>query len=269
MKQIIQKRLSEMKQNLTKINRALESAPGGGLKIRKLDGKVYYFHQFKNDETGKYEKQYIKKSNVEFARALAQKGYDSKAKNLIEKQIALLEKIDRDDFEDKIDELYDLLIPERKQLIKPIRLSVKEQLRKWNAEECKPIQLFPENLKYETIRGEMVRSKSELIIANILNQYQNEIVYKYECPLEVIIGGEKRIIYPDFTILNLRSGKITYLEHAGKMDEPRYANDFVKKVNTYHENGMIPGRDVIFTYETQNNPLKTQNIRHLIEEVLL
>lgn len=80
--------------------------------------------------------------------------------------------------------------------------------------------MHPENLRYETEQGDLVRSKSEVIIANILYQHRKDILYKYERPLEVMSDGKERNIYPDFTILNIHTGKVTYWEHAGRMDVP-------------------------------------------------
>src|SRR5699024_5847535 len=53
---------------------------------------------------------------------------------------------------------------------------------------------FEKNLIHRTIRGELVRSKSEVIVANILNQL--DIEYVYEEPLKV--AGKTYI--PDFTL---------------------------------------------------------------------
>ena len=92
-------------------------------------------------------------------------------------------------------------------------------------------------------------------------------MYKYERPLSVVVAGVPRIIYPDFTILNLHTGKITYWEHAGLMDDAVYANDFVRKVNTYTSNNLMPGRDVVFSYETQEIPLEIGVIRKMVEEI--
>jgi len=51
---------------------------------------------------------------------------------------------------------------------------------------------FSENLRYETEQRDMVRSKSEVIIANLLYHNRNAILYKYEKPLEVIENGRKK-----------------------------------------------------------------------------
>lgn len=128
--------------------------------------------------------------------------------------------------------------------------------------------MYPENLRYETERGDVVRSKSEVIIANILYQNREHILYKYERPLEIVENGRKKTIYPDFTIINKYTGKITYWEHAGRMDDPYYANDFVKKINAYAKNNLLLGRDVVITYETQNTPLDIKVVKQLVEEVV-
>lgn len=94
-----------------------------------------------------------------------------------------------------------------------------------------------------------------------------ENLYKYERPLSVVVDGKRKTIYPDFTILNIHTGKITYWEHAGRMDDSNYANDFVKKVNIYIDNNLLPGEDVMFTYESSENPLDTRVIRKLVDVI--
>ena len=85
----------------------------------------------------------------------------------------------------------------------PIRISVNEKLRIWQNESYEPYQKYKENLKYETDNGETVRSKSEVIIANILAKNNEHLLYKYERPLEVVIAGHTQTIHPDFTIINI------------------------------------------------------------------
>ena len=62
--------------------------------------------------------------------------------------------------DEEIDNVYDMLQHERKQLVVPIRISVNEKIRIWQNESYEPYQKYKENLKYETDNGETVRSKS-------------------------------------------------------------------------------------------------------------
>ena len=147
---------------------------------------------------------------------------------------------------EQIDKELEHMPVEKRKLIQPLRMMTGEVLRKWENERYEANQNYPENLIYKTDQGEMVRSKSELILANMLYQNRKYLLYKYERPLELMQGDKIQVINPDFTILNIQTGKITYWEHAGRMDDPKYANQFVYKVNSYMSNGIVPGRDLIF-----------------------
>lgn len=129
--------------------------------------------------------------------------------------------------------------------------------------------MYPEFLKYETEQGEIVRSKSELIIANLLYQNKNHLLYKYERPLKIKVNEKTKIIYPDFSIFSIHTGKIKYWEHAGKMDNPNYADEFVKKINTYCANGLLPGRDLVLTFETADTSLDIKTVKRIVNEELL
>ena len=83
----VKKRIAELKHTLEKIEKYLSNAPEGGLKIQNRCGKTYYYHQYKNIETGLYVKIYIDRKNEQLARRLAQKGYYEKVKPLIEKEL--------------------------------------------------------------------------------------------------------------------------------------------------------------------------------------
>ncbi|MCI7323593.1 MAG: hypothetical protein MR508_09930 [Lachnospiraceae bacterium] len=202
------------------------------------------------------------------ARVLAQKGYYEKVKPLLERNLQALETLAKKYDTDVVDNVYDAMIEERRVLVNPVQISAEEQLRKWNSEVYELYLKYQENLKYETEKGEMVRSKSEVIIANILHQHRKYLLYKYERPLEVSIAGKKQIIHPDFTILNLRTGKLMYWEHAGRMDDVRYVNDFVQKMNVYAENNLFPGEDVIVTYETMNLPLNIHMVKVQVNRLI-
>ena len=39
-------------------------------------------------------------------------------------------------------------------------------------------------------------------------------------------------------------------------------------MNTYIENGIIPGEDVIVTFETTNSPLNIHNVKMLVKYLL-
>lgn len=113
------------------------------------------------------------------------------------------------------------------------------------------------------MKGERVRSKSELIIADILSK--EGVPYRYEYPL--YLRGMGRI-YPDFTVLNITKREEVFWEHFGMMDDPVYAEGAIKKIATYEQNGIFPGENLILTYEARKNPINQKLVRSLIEHYL-
>ena len=260
-----QQKFEEVNRILKQIDKELEHMPEGHLKIQKRLENVYYYQMIQ--EKGKTKKYYIEKRNAELIKKLACKHYYMKVQTKLKKEREALKKF-LINYDEKIaDAIYDQMPVEKKELIQPLRMTAGEALRKWENERYEANQNYPENLIYKTDQGEMVRSKSELILANMLYQNRKYLLYKYERPLELMQGDKIQVVYPDFTILNIQTGKITYWEHAGRMDDPKYANQFVYKINSYMSNGIMPGRDLIFTYETMSNPLNMQNALKLIESL--
>lgn len=93
---------------------------------------------------------------------------------------------------------------------------------------------------HETADGNHVRSKSEVIICNLLHSAQ--IDYRYEEKL--YYGNEGRHIEPDFTV-NI-NGKTYYWEHLGMMNQEAYNSKWSRKIKVYQE--YFPGQ-LIRTYE--------------------
>lgn len=126
--------------------------------------------------------------------------------------------------------------------------------------------LEDDKTEFYTIKGERVRSKSEKIIADEL--YRNGIPYKYEMPMELEGWKKKVLIYPDFTVLNKRTGKKWIIEHLGMMDKPAYYENAMQKVSTYEKNGILLGDRLIVLHETSGTPLNTVVLKKYIEKYL-
>ena len=267
-KQDVQKEIDRLEKALQEMESALEQAPKGYLKIRKKKGHDFYYHRYKDEDNNKSLEQYIEKRNEGLIKKLAQKSYYTKMKPFLQKELTTLQ-FYRDNYNpEKADEMFDSLPPERKNLIVPVRMTPGERIRRWNCEQYEPCKKHPENLIFETEKGEMVRSKSEVIIANLLNQNEKDLLYKYERPLELKNGREIFVVHPDFTILNIHTGKITYWEHAGRMDDFKYLNKHIQKMYLYEVNQLFTGEHVIVTYETTNSPLNIQSVKRYIQRLI-
>ena len=117
---------------------------------------------------------------------------------------------------------------------------------------------FEENLIHKTKKGDFVRSKSELIIADKL--FDKGIDYEYE--KELIIDGKKKI--PDFTISYM--GDTYYWEHCGMMSKSDYKKKWEDKKIWYANHGIIEGENLIATYEYANSGFDSQSIDKLIDK---
>lgn len=91
-----------------------------------------------------------------------------------------------------------------------------------------------ERLIYRTERGELVRSKSEWIIADKLNLAG--VSYAYEP--ELLLAGKVR--WPDFVISDERRGITWYWEHLGRMDLPKYRDRWEAKRLSYQAEDIVP-----------------------------
>ena len=130
-------------------------------------------------------------------------------------------------------------------------------------------RFFEEYLIHRTMRGEMVRSKSEVIIADHLAN--NDIEYEYERPLT--IGGVTK--YPDFTIEDMESGLTVYWEHSGMLHVPSYKARWDEKRAWYRGHHILPHEEgggkhgtLVETRDEPNGGIDSAKIIDLISNVL-
>lgn len=126
-------------------------------------------------------------------------------------------------------------------------------------------------LIHRTERGDLVRSKSELVIADKL--HSRGIEYAYEQPLTL---GEGRIRYPDFTIADHARGINFYWEHLGLLDDPGYRARWERKRSEYLAAGILSWEDgggpegtLIETRDDPGGGLDAARIAKLIDDVVL
>ncbi|HEV2099168.1 MAG TPA: ATP-dependent RecD-like DNA helicase, partial [Stellaceae bacterium] len=86
---------------------------------------------------------------------------------------------------------------------------------------------------HEALTGDMLRSKSEVIIANLL--HERAIPFVYERPL---FAPDGTLRLPDFTVT--WRGRTFYWEHLGLLDQGRYANEWKRKKDWYDR--WFPGQ---------------------------
>ena len=267
--QLTKNRMAELNALLELKLRSIKKAPEGSLRITQSHNSVQYYHIInKGDNTGTY----IPAEHRKLAVQLAQKDYDKKVTESAAKEIKFLSKILKNctQFFKKntlAEKIFQNLHKNRRTLVEPVKLSDEEYAARWQAINYKK-DFTPENKNYRTIKDEVVRSKSEILIADTLNRMN--IPYHYEFPIKLLReDGTKTTFHPDFLCLNRRTRKEFLWEHFGRMDDAEYASQTVSKLNLFAHNGIFPGKNLITTMETATQPLNTRQIEKLAEEFLI
>ncbi|MDO4616415.1 MAG: hypothetical protein Q4B03_03025 [Lachnospiraceae bacterium] len=241
----------------------LSRCPEGKIHIVKSKKRIqYYLRKDNTDKSG----QYISKEKQSLIRTYVQKAYNEKAVKILDKEIRIIDKFVQDYSKcaTLLSDIYSDLPDPVKELVNPIDISDDEYVKAWESVSFTPKRMIETSNAYITDQSEIVRSKSELNIANCLKK--RNIPYRYECPLEIRKGV---IIHPDFTALNVRERKIYYWEHRGMMDDREYAQNSVLRIKEYESCGIFPGKGLIITEETLKCPLGTKEIMNVIDTYLL
>lgn len=205
---------------------------------------------------------YIPKKDRKFAECLAAKKYLLRLREDLLHEKNAIEFYIRHHKEGNADKMLTQM-PEYQELLKPYFKVSSKILEEWQNSPYDQSMKYPEQLKHKTASGNIVRSKSEVLIDMALYKYR--IPFRYECALA--IGDE--IFYPDFTILHPVTGKLYYWEHFGKMDNQKYASNAIAKLRFYSEHGIALGDQLIITYETLERPLSLEVVENTIKEYFL
>ena len=195
---------------------------------------------------------------------LAQKDYDRRLRIAAEQEISAIKAFLERYPSTPPEKIFESLSEDRMKLIVPFYKTDEMFMLQWCSKEYEGLPFKEDSPELYTDRGERVRSKSEVIIANLMAK--ENIPYKYECPLYLNGFGT---VHPDFTALNVKKRKEYYWEHLGMMDDDQYRGDVMWKMSKYLQAGYTPMLDLIFTSETRKEPLTYRKIEEIIRMFFL
>ena len=98
--------------------------------------------------------------------------------------------------------------------------------------------------KVHVYDGRCFRSKSEVMIAQIIKSMGME--YKYEVELNM---GNKTY-YADFAVYCHETGRFFFIEHFGMMGDEEYRAHTYQKITAYTKCGLTEGLDILYTFES-------------------
>ena len=115
---------------------------------------------------------------------------------------------------------------------------------------------FAEHLIHRTEKGHLVRSKSELVIANML--FQLDIPYEYERVCDGTNAPGR--LRPDFSFVTA-DGDLVIWEHLGMLSRPDYRRGWEWKREWYTKNGFAEGKTLFTSTEDNENGLDSVHLK--------
>ncbi|MBR4429787.1 MAG: hypothetical protein IKS75_00665 [Clostridiales bacterium] len=254
----LEKRIYKLQELYDKTTELLKEAPNGRVYVKHRKDNCYYYLAG-GDFNAK--ERLLGKNDTELRDRLLQKGYWEQVLNATKNELKVLKNFRKQYPVLVVEDVYDHIKIDRKPYIRPIILTDEQYISEWQNRPYDKKPISDDIPIFKTLRGERVRSKSEVIIADRL--YANGIPYKYECP--ILVGDE--IMHPDFTILRVSDRKVVYLEHCGKVGDPDYADDMTERINKYTLAGIYHRDRLFFTFETANKPLDVRVLDKMINDI--
>ena len=256
----LEKLLEEIEKNINVIKKRLVKAPEGSLRISKSGNRYQYYNRTEQYHPGKY----ILRKDCSLAAKLAQKDYDIRLLKVLEEQHRVIKQFRNGYDPNAATQVYEHLSEARKPLVTPLYLSDDEFIKAWESVPYRKLGFKEGDQQHFTAKGERVRSKSEVMIADAL--LRHNIPYRYEFP---VYSNGILIAAPDFNCLNVRQRKDYYWEHLGKLGDQDYANKNAGKIEKYILADDFDTSRLILTMETDAHPLNTKVIEEQIRKYLL
>lgn len=261
------------KNRIKQLEEKLKKAPRGYLRIDKTADSFRYYRRLPQKDTKKESPEEIKKTakrrtkygykyiplkEKDLAERLSEKTYYTRMLHMYKARLRSIEQFLKScPSSDELD-IYMKLHEGCRCLIREGLTPMPEAARKWAEEPYERSRERPENLVQPAPGNRMVRSKSEAMIISRLEHFG--LPLRYECLLWV--NGKR--FYPDFMIMDPRTGEIIIWEHFGMMDAEEYRNIWLYKMEQYKLAGYIPGINLITTYESKSHPLSQAFIDSVI-----
>ena len=302
---LLRERIAELSKVEAVLSKRLSRAPAGVLNVSPHRGGFQYFRV--TAKTGR-KGEYIPEEKMSFASAIAQRDYDAKMRAELQKLRGVLEKCVAKYDVSVAENLYALLHPARRSLVTPLVYPDEDFVARWSTVKYAGREFDADGPVLMTARGERVRSKSEIIIADAL--FRRGIPYRYEFPHELLHAGacdanvaheagamcgtsdraaevragrryaggtrgelrargrKRVVVYPDFTCLNVRTRQEFVWEHFGMIDVPEYCQNMASKMEMYLMNGFCLGKNFVMTTETHDRPLNSMMVEKMLEQLV-
>lgn len=251
----LKKLLSFCSERIIYLEKAVSNLPEGSIIVTGKRECVYFYQHLDG------RRNYLDRSNEGLKKALVQKEYYTRLLDELKRiEAVLLKAVNALEKLGKGPSAMEKMTPAKRALVSPFKMADGRDA-KWSKTNSSYVDKSTH--PYETAKGDWVRSKAEVIIADML--FVLGVPYIYEC--RVRING--KLYEPDFYILNCLTGQIIIWEHLGMMDDSAYIYRNAEKIMDYLSAGLIFGKNLIFSMESETCKLRTEVIRKMIDDYCL
>lgn len=233
----------------------------GRLQISTTGKRCEYYHIPDFDDS---HLKYIPQANISLAKSLASRDYATKVLRKLQAEKRALDRYLATIQRGTAEEVYARMSIARQKLVTPILLPDNLCAKKWEQENFTQSTYMPEKKIYPTKKGDWVRSKTEMLFADMYTDMG--IPYRYE---EVTTLPSGEIVIPDFTLWDSKRRRVLYHEHFGLMDDHDYRKKSLKKIDDYRRNGIYVGKNLIMTFEGDGAVLNMKEMRAMFHDLLM
>ena len=230
----------------------IEKCPEGRLHCRRVHGNLTYY-QVRDD--GSRER--ILPHNKNLLIELRAKGFFKKAIQILKKNLSLEQRLLKG-FHKLTFTSAEMLLP---------HAYCEDYLREWMNQHYPVNCSFLEHKIYETSFGLKVRSKSEVLIAELLHAFEIPFHYDEEVAFRDSFGSLHSFSV-DFIIMT-PSGEKIYWEHMGLFHKEDYRNRNLIKLRVLYDNEIMLSNNLIITMESKQSPLNASAIDRIIRGQIL
>lgn len=240
--------------------KALEQMPPGRLAVKHIRNRIYFYVIDEKTRTHSC----IPKKNHQLILKLKQKRWMKRAIKIMEQNLNWQEKMLHHYQEYDTHALQKLLpLPDGDEILADYEKQVFPDLEKWSKAQYRKNAYKTEELKLTTSFGLKVRSKSELMIAELL--YAAGIPFHYDAAIEIYdLNYNKVYRYVDFLIKTPEGEEIIW-EHFGMFGIKEYRDNAMRRFIEFFQNGIFQPDNLIITMDGPNGQLDMRAIERIIE----
>lgn len=256
--------LAEISKLKEKIARNMKQLPEGKVWSELNKKRVPQYYLITEATRKQFPRgRFLRKDEINIARDYIQNEYQICFMEKLEEREEVLKAMLKEEYA-QFQHVYDSFPKAKRALIEPYILSDEEFIKKWKESFKLNENSYPIDTCLHSEAGELVRSKSEKMIADKL--YMKNIPYVYE---PKIILPNKKTAFPDFAMLNVRTRATFYMEHFGMMDDPEYCKQAIEKITMYEKNGIHIGENLLVIFESQLSTIDMEYVDSIIRQNLL